>query len=560
MAEADRWGPATGDAAPGHPPSTRPDADAPDQRGAAGDRGALAGRLHPGAIALWSLRGLLPVIVAVWAADLMGQALGAAMLALLLVGSWVRWLRFTWRVDDDGLVIEQGLLQRRRRVIPLERIQAVQAQRSLRHRVLGVVGLRVEAIGGSETEGQLDALTPSMARQVQHALVARRDGAAPAPDDTGAVAAAPRIATDAPGAGGDGGDGSGTAAGPAPSRGTGAHAARRPPVEIGEPLPPGTVVARCSPRQLLVAGLTGGRVGVAAAGLGIAQQIFGEGLTDWAIGLPERFGLVVLGGLIAAAAVAVFVVSVVATALAYWDFTVRRDGDLLRVQRGLLTERRDTVPLERIQSVVVEQNIVRRAFGLASVRTVVAGRAGDADGVTATLLPIGDLPQALALAGTVLAADGVGDVPLRPMPPAARSRRVVRAAWAAVLTAAAGAWAVGWPWGLAAATVVAATGVPLALAAYRSLGWAEHDGLVITRAGVLRRRTWITPATATQSVRTVASPFQRRRDLATVRIEIARAGGPRDPRLLDVATADAARVADGLAGPASQPTALAPAR
>lgn len=517
----------------------------PDPGHEGGD--ALAGRLHPSAIALWSLRGLLPLIATVWATDVVGQTVGLALLVLLAGASWVRWLRFTWRIDGTELVIEHGLLQRTRRVIPLERIQAVQAQRSLRHRVFGVVGLRVEAIGGTETEGQLDALSPAVARQVQQALLGHAGTAAPLTGRSDAPVGAP-----------DTGPGRADRAASDP-RATGRSGAPAP-LTIGEPPPPGAVIAHCPPRQLLLAGLTGGRVGVAAAGLGLAQQVFGQGLTDWAVTLPQRFGLVVLAGLVALAAIAVFLVSVIATALTFWDFTVRRDGDLLRLQRGLLTERRDTVPLRRIQSVTVEQNLIRRVFGLASVSTVVAGRAGDDQGVTATLLPIGELDAALALAGTVLVAEGVGEVPLRPMPAAARSRRLVRAGWAVVLVGVAAAWATTWQWAVVAAVATACVALPLALAAYRSLGWALHDDLVIARAGVFLRRTTITPASAAQSVRMTASPFQRRRALATVRLEIARSGGTRDPRLLDIADADAEQALRMLAARASQPTALARAR
>lgn len=545
MSEETPGAPGSDSATPTHPPTGRAD-------------GVLAGRLHPSVIALWSLRALVPLVAALWATDTVGQAIGMAVVVLAAGASWVRWLRFTWRIDGGGLVIEQGLLQRRRRVIPLERIQAVQAQRSLRHRVFGVVGLRVEAIGGSETEGQLDALAPGVAREVQQALVRRRESGGrvgvpatgPSPGATGDPAATGPRAGDAA-----------APVGPQDAWSAGAdHVGPPTSLTVGEPPPAGTVLAHCPPRQLLVAGLTGGRVGVAAAGLGLAQQVFGEGLTDWALTLPERFGLAVLAALIAVAAVTVFAVSVVATALAFWDFTVRRDGELLRLRRGLLTERRDTVPLRRIQSVTVEQNPVRRAFGLASVSTVVAGRAGDDDGVTATLLPIGDLDTALALAGTVLAAGDVGAVPLRPMPAAARSRRLVRAGWAAAGCTAAAAWLTSWPWAVAVAVATAGVGVPLALAAYRSLGWVRHDALVIARSGVFRRRTTITPAAAAQSVRMSASPFQRRRDLATVRLEIARSGGARDPRLLDLAATDAQHVLRLLAAEASRPTALAPAR
>ena len=56
----------------------------------------------------------------------------------------MRWWRFRWRLDPGALVIEQGLLQRRRRVIPLERIQSVDLVTGLPHRVLGVTEVRVE--------------------------------------------------------------------------------------------------------------------------------------------------------------------------------------------------------------------------------------------------------------------------------------------------------------------------------------------------------------------------------------------------------------------------------
>ncbi|MBA3622369.1 MAG: PH domain-containing protein [Euzebyales bacterium] len=53
-------------------------------------------------------------------------------------------------------MIDQGLLQRQRRVIPFDRIQAVESVRKLRHRLFGVVELRIETVGGASTEGKLE--------------------------------------------------------------------------------------------------------------------------------------------------------------------------------------------------------------------------------------------------------------------------------------------------------------------------------------------------------------------------------------------------------------------
>ena len=460
----------------------------------------LAGRLHPSVIAVWSLRNLGALLVILIASNTMERTFGLLALTVVVVGAWVRWLRFTWRIEPGQLVIERGLFQRTRRVIPVARIQAVQTVRKIQHRAFGVVGLRVEAIGGSETEGQLDALDVELARRVQQTLLDPTDGAA----GTGATPSGP---------------------------------AERPAADVVADTPPGTVLAHCPPRHLLLAGLTGGRVGVAAAIIGLAQQTFGERLTEAALAAPERLGLVVALGLAVLGVVVAFVLSVVATAVVYWDFTLRRDGGLLRLHRGLLDERRDTVPIARVQSLTVEQNVLRRALGLAAVKMVVAGRAGADGDMTSTLLPIGDRDEALRLVGELLDIADVDAVTLTPMPTGARGRRLVRAVLATVVMTAATLVAVGWPGGLAGLTAAVVL-VPAALASYRALGWATHGDAVVARSGWLVQRLSVTPAAALQSVRLTSSPFQRRRRLATLRLEIARSRGGRDPRLLDMAASD----------------------
>ena len=461
----------------------------------------LGGRLHPSVIVVWGLRSLGPLAVVLIASNAMERTFGLAALALVAVGGWIRWLRFTWRVEPGQLVIERGLFQRTRRVIPVARIQAVQTVRKIQHRVFGVVGLRVEAIGGSETEGQLDALDEALARTVQQVLLDRADAAGQPTVGSSAVAAAP--------------PGSAVAAAP----------------------PPGTVLAHCTPRRLLLAGLTGGRVGVAAAIIGLAQQAFGDDLTEAALSAPERLGVMVAVALVVAGILVAFVLSVLATAVVYWDFTVRRDGELLRLHRGLLDERRDTVPIARVQSLTVEQNVLRRALGLAAVKMVVAGRAGDDGDMTSTLLPIGSRDEALGLVGELFDIADVDGVTLTPMPTGARDRRLARAALVTAVATAGALVALGWPTGLVGLAAAVAL-VPAALASYRALGWATHGDTVVARSGWLIQRLSVTPSAALQSVRLTSSPFQRRRRLASLRLEIARSRGARDPRLLDLAAAD----------------------
>lgn len=463
------------------------------------DAPSLHGRLHPSVIALWTVQSFAPLI-ALWIASSSERALAAVGLAGALAWSWVRWTRYRWRIEANQLVIERGLVQRSRRVIPVERIQAVQAERKIRHRIFGVVGLRIETVGGDESEGQLDALRPQTAVAVQRALL-RSPAAAQAPSA----------------------------------------------------VPADAMLVRCEPRMLLIAGLTGGRVGVVAAILAFGQEFLGERVTDAALEAPARFGVTAIVIALLIGAVIAFGLSVVVTMLTYWDFTVTRTDELLRLHRGLLAERRDTVPLARVQSLTVEENLVRRAFGLAAVKMVVAGRAGADEALTSTLLPIASRADAFALVGTVLDVGNLDAITLRPMPRGARTRRLLRAALVvAALTV------VGWllapgPWRVLGLTG-AVLAVPAALAAYRALGWHADARVVLARSGWLLRRTTVTPAQAPQSVRVSMSPFQRRRRLATMHVEIARSRGARDPRLIDMARVDAERLQRTLAD--SPPTEL----
>jgi putative membrane protein len=438
-------------------------------------------RLHPAAIAVWSL-GQVGGIAFLWLIGPLRPVTAGVLAVLVLTASVVRYSRFRWRVAGGALVIEQGLFQRQRRVIPLERIQGVDLVRTLRHRLFGVVEVRAEAIGGAETEGRLDALSPAAAASVRELLLQ----ASPATEEE--PAASPRS----------------------------------------------EVLARVPPGKLVIAGLTGGRVGVMAALLGFAQQLFPRDFVEVLERLPGLFGLRGLLGVAFVLLVVAFVLSVAATVVTQWGFTLTAEPDVLRVRRGLLEQRAETLPLRRIQAVRVEENLVRRALGLAAVKVDVAGRAGgDERRESGLLLPLGRRSTAFALAAQVLDRPELAAVELRPAPPGARDRRLVRAvAFTIVVTAVSAVlW---WPAGLLAVLVAVPAGAA-ALGAYRSLGHARAGELTVVRFGLLVRRTAFVPDSRVHSLALVASPFQRHRGLATLELQIPRSPGTwSGPQAVDV--------------------------
>ncbi len=472
-------------------------------------------RLHPAAVALWTLEIGLPLAVGI-------VVLGAQPSLVLgffvfIVGlNWVRYLRFRWSLDRDAFVVTRGILRRRRRVIRRDRIQAVDLERGVRHRLLGVVEVRVEAVGGSATEGRLPALAPALAEELRRTLLspgeeeAEGDGTVPTDTD-------------------------------------------------------GHLLAHVTPAGLILAGLTGGRVGVAAALVGFLLQFIPEervaGVVEPWLAQVSDPGPVHVAALVLAvvgiALLAGFAVSVAATVAVHWDFTLSRRGSNLWVRRGLLTEHRDSVPLRRIQAVRVEENVIRRLLGLASVRALVAGRAGGReDGGADLLLPVGSREEAFRIARTVAGYAGDdGATNLSPMPPAARWRRLIRAGAAALVagsgtTVAAhlfleGGWGTAALTGTSAAMLAGGVGTLLAIHGYRSLGWRDLDDHLIVREGVVNRRTSVVPTHRLQVVEARASPFQRRRGLTTLHLRTARpAGRGFTPRGLDLSREAAWMLAD----------------
>ena len=120
------------------------------------------------------------------------------------------------------------------------------------------------------------------------------------------------------------------------------RAARRPAQaaasETGEEAPAGPS-RRISGRELAIAALTAGQLGIVLpvlAGAGqILQQSFSEERGEEAIRwLPHTATAIVVGA--AALLALAWLLSTLGSVVAFGGFTVTRDGDRLRIRRGLL--------------------------------------------------------------------------------------------------------------------------------------------------------------------------------------------------------------------------------
>jgi putative membrane protein len=214
-------------------------------------------------------------------------------------------------------------------------------------------------------------------------------------------------------------------------------------------------------------------------------------------------------GLLAAA----WLLSVAGSLVAFAGFTVMRDGDRLRIRRGLLERRDATVPVERVRAVVVVEGVLRRPFGLASLRVEVIGHAKEASAAQA-LFPLLRRGEVRPFLDELLPelADAVDD--LAPLPGRALRRYVLPPAVVG-LAAGAAAWVLGaGPPALLIAVPAAAYGAMR----HRAAGWRLASGRLAVRSLRLARTTVLAPAVLRESHTLAQTPLQRRARLADLRV------------------------------------------
>ncbi|MBA9001498.1 putative membrane protein [Actinomadura cellulosilytica] len=98
-----------------------------------------------------------------------------ATVAAVTVGVW-GWLGLRFWIAGDDLAVETGVLRKRRRFIPLSRMQAIDIVRPLMTRLTGLAELRVELAGGDGSGVVLRYLGRRSAQQLRAELLARAAG------------------------------------------------------------------------------------------------------------------------------------------------------------------------------------------------------------------------------------------------------------------------------------------------------------------------------------------------------------------------------------------------
>ncbi len=351
---------------PAGTPASGPPGGTPHETGKPAGTDLPRRRLHP---LTPLLKGAKMLAVAVAAISWQGYAqLGflrwlvvvAAILVATLVLAAVSWLVTGFEVVGRELRVYEGLIWRRTRTIPLERVQAIDLNRPLLARLTGVAELRLEVIGAAKTEAPLAFLTVVEATELRRRLLN----------------------------------------GP-----TGADEVAVEPAE--------TPIHTVDNRHVLIANLVSPPVLFLPVALFVTGAVMFNDPPAWTV----------IGIASATTGLFGVVLPPLRRVFGQWNFRISVDGSGLRLRHGLIDTRSQTVPPLRVQAVAVTRPLLWRPFGWVRAKLDVAGYGGDAaeQGVRGSvLLPVADWATTRWVIARVLDGVDIDDLPLRPVPDRAR--------------------------------------------------------------------------------------------------------------------------------------------
>ena len=452
-------------------------------------------------------------------------AIPAGVVAIIAAAVLQYWF-FRFKVEDERLLIRQGVFRKTALDLPFDRIQGINVERSLVDRVLGLVTVTLDTAGSVAAEGNLPSVNTALADQLRARVALQQQKSRsgdPKPADVPATAQrVPPAVDDAAGA-------------------------RDKPATRSS----GQVLVRLTWGDMVRIGLANRNVLLAAAFLAtlgetldaaeetLARVFLSVQTTFTALDTAARTLFVAAAALAGLGVVAFFVIG--AAFLRHHGYTLWRDGGTYRSRAGLFTQKEVVVEAAKIQQLALYENVMLRLFRRLRLRALPAGALPTAGGEMPASLNIVDVLEVPLLApesaddlGLRALGMEAGSFSLLPDSPAfvRVSPRYIRAVAlrTAVPMMAVGAVALGAALGPAA--IIGSRGLLLAagiVALACLIGWQlwrrrgyihDGDGLA-SRSGLIGRKVDAFLFRKAQRVTVTQSPMQRRKGLATLEVQLA---------------------------------------
>jgi len=466
------------------------------------------GRLHPLTLAFAFFkagRNFLPLIpLLIFGSGVWSLPVVLVFIVMSLAQALIRYFTFSYAIEGGDLVIRKGIIERTERHIPLDRVQEIQVEQGILHRIFGVVDAVIETAGGQGPEASLSVLSRAEVERLRRAVFERAAIAKPSgkPDQIESA-----------------------------------------PAEQRE------VIRRLSLGDLLRAGLTSNHILSALAIVGalwafiddvlpeniyerIAQALLGQAqhLAERGVSAAITFAFV---GLIIVLGISV-IFSVIGSIALFYNFTFSRAGEDLHRSYGLFTLRSSSLPRRRIQVLEIEEKLLRRLSHMVTLRADTVGASkkeseehNKGRDVLLPVLPRDEVAELLPVFFPDITNDtaewhSVSRLAIR--------RSLLRCVLVCAIIIAALMFY--WPGPIALLPLIL---LPLvywiSVKNYKSFGYSLGENYLQTRRGWLGRSTHIVPIGKVQAVEIRRNPLDRRLGLASLLVDTAgqayTGGGPR---------------------------------
>ena len=476
--------------------------------------------LHPVSLVFSLLKqirsNVIPAIFGVLGAangELIYIIIALVFLIPSIVYSFIRYFTVRYRIANGELVVNEGLLFRRTRTVPISKIQNIDLVQGVLHRFFKVAEVRVETASGTRPEAILRVLS---LKQVD---LLRRDVFEQKSNDA---------STDAPT----------DFSNPLPS----ANAESTESTFAQDSLSPAETSILTIPTSWLAkAGFASNRgfimVGVL---IGLYLQFDRRSEQDYdfsflAQWMPATGNIFLTFAMLTAAGLAALILlrmlGVGWYILRFFGYQLQLSGDDFKISCGLLTKVSATVPRKRIQFISIHSNFFSRLMGLASIRIETAGGASsqNEDATTTVsrrwfvpVIPASDVKRIVeTLRPEMLWQPETYD--WQPLSPKA-GRRMMRIAVVAALALGPIGYLYFGIWGCAATIVAMPVFLIYAHRKSKSVKFARTSFGVVYRSGILTQKISMTFFEKIQATAVDQTPFDRRWSMATLSVDTAAAG------------------------------------
>ncbi|MFQ3543408.1 PH domain-containing protein [Halobacillus rhizosphaerae] len=401
---------------------------------------------------------------------------GLVLLSVLLRGIF-RWISFTYRVEEGELRIEYGLIFKKKRYIPIDRIQSLNFSEGIFHRPFHLVKVSVETAGGSggkqKAEAELTAIKRTEADELENLIYKEQQ-------------------TD---------------------------------VSLEQEVNKRTnrkLVYEMKWKDIVVMAISSGGVGVVLSGAGVFFSQFMDVLPlgtlyneikDWL-----QFSVLIIAFSAFVLLLIAYGISIILTVFRYANFAVYLEENDVIITRGLLEKKQMTIPRKRIQGIRMDENLIRQPLGYASLTLISAGGSMNKEAEQQLrLFPLIKRNQIRGKLAGILDDYGL-DVSIKRPPVRSVRRYLLRKSWITWILSAA-AIIIFFPLGLFSLIVpLFFTGI--GWLSYRDAGWNVNNDQLLLRNRAIGLQTYIMKRHRIQSAAVSQTIFQKRAELESVAVSL----------------------------------------